>query len=233
VARATSSYRSPRIIGQGLWSALLAGAIFAAISAVGCQRETPLRVHYLPGFVPATQHVLSPLSIVVLPAGGPGAAGKFQVGAVYGADGSRKRTLVVRDLGALITQAVKRCLSDAGLKAAVLTPGEVSEHPPLAIATEIESVSVNQHFGRQRTIHGQYFSMTAHVQLRFTVADRMHHELCSTVTTGIETEPPVPVGGEAFLPLETDPAESLSVALSRAIGMLILQPEFRRAIQSR
>jgi hypothetical protein len=218
---------------QGFWGALLAGAVFVAISAAGCQRETPLRVRYLPGIVPATQHVLPPLSILVLPAGGPEAAGKVQAGAVYGADGSRKRTLVVRDLGPLITQAVKRCLSDAGLKASVFTPGEVSQNPPLTIATEIESVSVNQHFGRQRTIHGQYFSMTAHVQLRFTVADQTHHELCSTVTTGIETEPPVPVGGEAFLPLETDPAESLSVALSRAIGMLILQPEFRRAIPSR
>jgi len=218
---------------EGFWSALLAGAVFAAISAAGCQRETPLRVRYLPGFVPATQHVLPPLSIVVLPAGGSEAGGTFQVGAVYGADGSRKRTLVVRDLGPLITQAVKRCLSDAGLKASVLTPGEVSQYPPLTIATEIESVSVNQHFGRQRTIHGQYFSMTARVQLRFTVADRTHRELGSTVTTGIETEPPAPVGGEAFLPLETDPAESLSVALSRAIGMLILPPEFRRAIHSR
>lgn len=218
---------------EGLWGALLAGAVFAAISGAGCQRETPLRVRYLPGFVPATQHVLPPLSIVVLPAGGAEAAGKFQVGAVYGADGSRKSTLVVRDLGPLVTQAVKRCLSDAGLKASVVTPGELSRNAPLTIATEIESVSVNQHFGRQRTIHGQYFSMTAHVQLRFTVADQTHRELCSTVTTGIETEPPVPVGGEAFLPLETDPAESLSVALSRAIGMLILQPEFSRAIQSR
>jgi hypothetical protein len=218
---------------EGLWGALVAAAVVAAISTAGCQRETPLRVRYLPGFVPATQHVLPLVSMVVLPARGPKAAGKFQVGAVYGADGSRKRTLMVRDLGPLITQAVKRCLADAGLKAAVATPGEVSRNTPLTIATEIESVSVNQHFGRQRTIHGQYFSMTAEVQLRFTVTDETDRELFSTVTTGIETEPPVPVGGEAFLPLETDPGESLSVALSRAIGMLILQPEFRRAIQSR
>jgi len=218
---------------EGRWGALLAGAVFAAIFASGCQHETSLRVRYLPGFVPATQHVLPPLSIAVLPAGGSEAAGKFQVGAVYGADGSRKSTLVVRDLGPLITQAVKRCLSDAGLKPSVVTPGEGSRNQPLTIETEIESVSVNQHFGRQRTIHGQYFSMAAQVRLRFTVADQAHRELCSTVTAGIETEPPVPVGGETFLPLETDPAESLSVALSRAIGMLILQPEFRRAIQSR
>ena len=218
---------------EGLRGALLAGTVFAAISAAGCQRETLLRVRYLPGFVPATQHVLPPLSIVVLPAGGAGAAGKFQVGAIYGADRSRKSTLVVRHLGPLVTQAVERCLSDAGLKASSAATGEVSRNPPLTIATEIESVSVTQHFGRQRTIHGQYFSMTARVQLRFTVADQAHRELCSTVTIGTETEPPVPVGGEAFLPLETDPAESLSVALSRAIGALILQPEFRRAIQPR
>ena len=217
---------------EGFWGALLAGAAFVAISAAGCQRETPLRVSYLPGFVPATQHVLPPLSIMVLPTGGAEAAGKFQVGAVYGADGSKKSTLVVRDLGPLVTHAVGRCLTDAGLKASVVTPGEVSRNPPLTIATEIESVSVNQHFGRQRTIHGQYFSMTAQVKLRFTVTDQTHRELCSTVTTGTENEPPVPVGGEAFLPLETDPAESLSVALSRAIGALILQPEFRRAIQT-
>jgi hypothetical protein len=209
----------------------MAGMFLAAISAIGCQRETPLKLRYLPGFVPATEHILPPLPVAVLPAGGSQATGTFPVGAVYGADGSRKSTLVVRDLGPLITQAVKRCLLDAGLK--VVTPGEVSPNPPLTLVTEIESVSVNQRFGRQRTIHGQYFSMAAQVQLRFTVADQAHRQLGSTLTTGIETEPPVPVGGEAFLPLETDPAESLSVALSRAIGMLILQPEFRRAIQSR
>ena len=216
---------------EGLWGALLAGAVLVAISAAAsCQRETPLKVRYLPGFVPATQHVLPPRPIVVLPAGGPKAAGEFQVGAVYGADGSRKKSLVVRDLGPLVTQAVKRCLLEAGLK--VVAPGGVSQNPPLTIATEIESISVDQHFGRQRTIHGQYFSMTAQVRLRFTVADPARHQLRSTVITGSESEPPVPVGGEAFLPLETDPAESLSVALSRAIGTLILQPEFRRAIQS-
>jgi len=47
--------------------------------------------------------------------------------------------------------------------------------------------------------------------------------------TGAEDEPPKPVGGEVFFPLETDPAESLSVALSRAIGNLLADPEFRQA----
>ena len=218
---------------EGLRRALLVGTVLAAISPAGCQHETLLQIRYLPGFVPATQRVLPPISIVVLPVSGPSAAGRFQVGAIYGADGSRKSTLVVRDIGPLVAQAVKRCLSDAGLKASLGATSQHPQHAPLTIATKIESISVKQRFGRQRTMHGQYFSMTAQVQLRFTVAAQAHGELYSILTTGGETEPPVPVGGEAFLPLETDPGESLSVALSRAIGTLILQPEFRRAIQSR
>jgi hypothetical protein len=54
--------------------------------------------------------------------------------------------------------------------------------------------------------------------------------LYSGEISGIESEPPNPVGGEVFLPLETLPAESLSVALSRAVGSLMLQAQFRRAL---
>src|SRR5262249_49349615 len=152
VARTTSGGRPPRVLVARLRRVLLAGTILAALSAAACERETPLRIRYLPGFVPATQHVLPPRRIMVLPAGGTMAAGEFQAGAIYGADGHVKRTLVVKDLGPLLTEAVKRCLSDAGLNALAGITGEVGGTPPLTIATEIESVSVDQRFGRQRTI---------------------------------------------------------------------------------
>jgi hypothetical protein len=51
--------------------------------------------------------------------------------------------------------------------------------------------------------------------------------------TGVEDEPPKPVGGEVFFPLETEPAESLSVALSRAIGALLIDPKFRQTLPMR
>jgi hypothetical protein len=49
---------------------------------------------------------------------------------------------------------------------------------------------------------------------------------------GVEQEPPAPVGNEVFLPLETEPVESLSVALSRAFGNLMIDPKFRAALPS-
>jgi hypothetical protein len=68
------------------------------------------------------------------------------------------------------------------------------------------------------------------VRARITLSDRVGAVLYSGEISGIESEPPNPVGGEVFLPLETLPAESLSVALSRAIGSLMLQPQFRGSL---
>jgi len=130
-----------------------------------------------------------------------------------------------------MAQGVARGLSDAGLKASLAASGDgASSGSTFTLATEIESISVNKHFAAEQTIHGQYFTMTAQVKLRFTLSSHDHPGLYTGVTTGAETEPPAPVGNEAFLPLETEPAESLSVAMSRAIAALILEPQFRKAL---
>lgn len=208
---------------------LLAGAILVAIAAGSCRHESTLRMRYLPGLVPATEHVLSPATVAVLPATGSLAAGEIKVGAIYKPDGSVKTPLSTRDVGAIVTQAVARCLSDAGLKASIGVP-ENADSSAFTLATAIESISIDKHFAAEQTIHGQYFTMVAQVKLRFALSSREHPNLYTGVTTGTETEPPAPVGGEVFLPIETEPAESLSVAMSRAIAELILQPEFRKAL---
>jgi hypothetical protein len=160
------------------------------------------------------------------------AAGEFKVGAIYNPDGTLKAPLAVKDIGTIITEAVARGLSDAGLKASIVAPGDGSSGSAFTLATEIESISVDKHFAAEQTIHGQYFTMAAEVKLRFTLSSQGHPNLYTVVTSGNETEPPAPVNDEAFLPLETEPAESLSVAMSRAIAALILQPEFRKALAS-
>jgi len=81
---------------------------------------------------------------------------------------------------------------------------------------------VNKRFSPQHTVHGQVFTMRASVHIACRVHDRTGGQVFAATITGDESEPPKPVGNEAFLPLETDPAESLSVALSRAIGGLVL-----------
>ena len=84
-----------------------------------------------------------------------------------------------------------------------------------------------------QTIHGRYFTMSAVVRVKFTLKNRDGAVLYSGEINGLENEPPNPVGAEVFLPLETEPAESLSVALSRAVGLLMLQPEFRAVLPMR
>ena len=79
-------------------------------------------------------------------------------------------------------------------------------------------------------MHGQYFTMHALVRVKYELKNRDGAVLYSDDLSGIENEPPNPVGGEVFLPLETEPAESLSVALSRAVGLLMLQTGFRDAL---
>ncbi len=208
--------------------AFIAGLLVAiAAFAAACESEPSLRVHYLPGFVPGTERILPPQSIEVAPASGSMASGRFKVGAIYNADGSAASELYVKDFGPIVTKAMVRCLTDAGMKALPAAQGHAAS---FRLATQIESITVDKRFGSEQTVHGRYFSMKAEVKLRFTLSPQSNPSSYSTVTTGTEEEPPAPVGGEVFLPLETDPAESLSVAMSRAVGALVLQPEFRRAI---
>ncbi len=209
--------------------------LFLAVLAIliaDCQHQPSLSLHYLPGIVAGTEHVLPSTPIAVAPTTGAMAVGKFKVGSIYNADGSLSRDLYVKDPGPIVTAATMRCLSDAGMKPSPLA-SDADATPAgtmLKLAINIESIAIAKRFTSQQTVHGQYFSMKAVVKLRFTLSTSSSPALFSTVTTGTEEEPPAPVGGEVFLPLETDPAESLSVALSRAIGALVLQQDFRRAL---
>jgi len=190
-----------------------------------------LHLHYLPGFVAGSQRVFRPSRVAVLPATGAMAAGDINVGAIYSSTGTVTDTLNAQGLGKVVTDAVTHCLADAGLDA---VPAEQSRAIPpdadFALTTSIESVSVVKRFGEEHTVHGQVFTMKAIVRLHFTLSSRTHPSLFEATITGTEDEPPAKVGHEVFFPLETEPEESLSVALSRSVGSLILEPGFRRVL---
>ncbi len=215
-------------------AAALAGLTAMAV-ALGCKSAPALRLHYLPGFVPGSERVFGPVRIAVLPTGGAVASGRVRVGGVYSAQGLVDQSFYVENLGGVINRAVIRALGDAGLKPVASGPlrrGAASL--PVGIdymlATSIEEASINQRFGTEQTVHGQYFQMRAKVRIRFTLSSRASPNLYTGEILGTEDEPPPPVGGEVFLPLETEPEESMSVAMSRAIGALMLQPGFRDAL---
>src|ERR1700733_564339 len=194
-----------------------------------------LELHYLNGFVPGTRAVFPPVRLPLMPVKGGLASGTHEVGKIYNSSGSVEAQMEVTDAGAIVRDALMTGLSDAGLKpTAPSTPGAANASKPGAdffLACELEKLSVEKKFTAQKTIHGQYFTMSSRVKLK-CVLRRHGAVLYESELDGAEDEPPQPVGAEVFFPLESDPAESLSVALSRAIGALLGDPKFRTAIAS-
>jgi hypothetical protein len=216
-------------------------ALAVLCAFTGCARREVLRLHYLNGFVPDTHAIFLPANVAVAPVGGELASGSHDVGNIYNSSGGLEKRLQVSDAGAVVHDALMAGLADAGLKPIALDAGieskDLSKDLPLGIdamlSCELQQISIEKDFGAAQTIHGQYFTMTSRMKLELTLRRRDGSTLYENEITGAEDEPPKPVGAEAFLPLETDPAEALSVAMSRAIGSMLTDPQFRAAFPIR
>jgi hypothetical protein len=184
--------------------------------------------------VAGSENIFRPAKIAVPPTTGDFTAGDSPVGAIYNADGSTQAPLMVDDPIRAFNEALVKGLADAGLMPVALGSNPDGGKPPEGsdsiLNSELEQAVVNKRFGSLQTVHGQYFTMHALVRVKYELKNRDGTVLFSGDLSGIENEPPNPVGGEVFLPLETEPAESLSVALSRAVGLLMLQEGFREAL---
>ena len=184
--------------------------------------------------MPGSQNIFRPVKIAVPPTTTSLGSGDIEVGRIYRSDGNAQNILTVSDPARVFTDALIKGLAGAGLSPVPLNSSTGDGKPPdgsdFILTSDLEQFEVNKRFGASQTIHGQYFSMRAIVRAKVKLSDRTGAVLYSGEISGIESEPPNPVGGEVFLPLETLPAESLSVALSRAIGSLMLQAQFRRAL---
>jgi hypothetical protein len=206
--------------------------IAALAAGAGCRSAPVLELRYLPGFVPGSMNVFRPARIAVAPVGGELALGTARVGAIYAADGSVERELFVRDPGVAVAAAVVRALEDAGLKPVLLDSstafgGELPDGVDLLLRAELAGLTVDKRFAERDTVHGKYFTMESSVRLKFELANRGATKVLTFETAGTQHEPPAPVGKEEFLPLETEPAESLSVAMSKAVGAMIVDSELR------
>ena len=203
----------------------------------GCSPGEVIKLHYLNGFVPGTRAIFNHTNLAVAPIEGDPRGGLREVGSVFDAKGKREKLLQVSDAEVTIHNALMAALADAGLRPIAL-PQDFDAHdlPPgvdAILTCKLLELSVEKNFGVQETIHGQYFTMNSRVKLQYTVRRRDGAILYQGDVLGVEDEPPKPVGGEVFFPLETEPAESLSVALSRAIGELIADPKFAAAFPPR
>jgi hypothetical protein len=209
----------------------------AAIALTGCKPRATLRLHYLSGIIPDSQNVFGPAKIAVAPTTGDIGVGDFQAGAIYAADGDTQSPVWISDAARTFNAALLKGLTDAGLQPVSIDANPIDGRPPegsdFLLTSELEQVEVNKHFGPNWTIHGQYFTMNSIVRVRYELRNRDGAVVFSSEIDGRENEPPNPVGAEIFLPLETEPAESLSVAMSRAVGLLLVDPKFRHPLPMR
>jgi hypothetical protein len=211
-------------------------ALILVCALAGCAPREIIKLHLLSGFVPGTRAIFLPAKIAVAPIGGELAAGTHEIGGIYSASGQLEKVLQISDGGAMVHDALLTSLTDAGLKPIALTSGDPKAMPggiDVLLTCELLQMKFEKNFGTQQTIHGQYFTMTSRVTLKYKLERRDGSVIYDNQVTGMEDEPPKPVGAEVFFPLETDPAESLSVALSRAIGAPLADPKFRTAFPLR
>ena len=191
------------------------------LAACGRSPQIP-SLHYLPGFVPGSENIFASKTIAVAPTRGLDASDKIVAGGVYDQNGNLIESVVVERIEDSITAGLERSLADAGLHP-VAANNRVAE---FNLSSRLTSVAISKQFGAEQTVHGQYFTMDASVTIAFELRDRAGKLLFSKTITGSEHEPPKPVGHEVFFPLETDPVEALSVAMSRALGGLVVDPGF-------
>lgn len=206
------------------------------LALTGCEPRTHIDLHYLPNFVPGAQNIFRPAKIAVPPTTG-NFSGDYEVGSIYASDGTVQTPLVVADPARAFNDALIKGLADAGLVPIALDSNAADGKPPqgadFILASELERFEVHKRFEATQTIHGQYFTMHSVVRVKYDLRNRDGAVIYSGEISGIENEPPLPVGTEVFFPLETEPAESLSVALSRAVGLLTLEPKFRDELPMR
>jgi len=203
----------------------------------------------LRGFVPGTRNIFAPARIAVAPPGGIAAIAEPKIGTVRGADGKIESNLYATNLKELLVTALVTQLRDSGIDAfALKTPTRDTQavSAELVLAADLEQFEVIKSIGNffvvgdcarchtepVKPVVGRQFTMSSRVRLRFSVFDRNGATLYSRSTAASEDEPPPGKPGESFIPLETEPGESLSVALSRAVGALVLDPAFGKIVHT-
>ena len=214
-----------------------------------CQSRHALKLRHLRGFVPGTRNIFEPARVAVAPPSGLAAIAEPQVGMVCLADGKIESELYATNLESLLVAALVTQLRDSGLDAFALaapTGDERAVGADFVLTTDLEQFQVIKSIGRffvvgdcarchsepVTPILDRYFTMRSRVRLRFSVRDHNGLTLYSGSIAGSEDEPPPRMPGESFLPLETEPGESLSVALSRAVGALVLDPALRQVLRA-
>ncbi|MGH7932683.1 MAG: hypothetical protein ACREQN_05880 [Candidatus Binataceae bacterium] len=207
----------------------------ALCTLAACQRPEPLALHYEPASV-AAQASFFPARIAIVPPTVPGGRSYLNVGGTYDAEGYVKANFLVQNAGRKIAEVIARALEHAGLKPSILAGPPPGNMPPYGVdfllTSEVTKFQCVKHLVAGKAGLEGHFTMTSDVGLHLTLSTR-RGVMYDGSTVYVAREPPESVDAATYKPQVTDPAQSLSIALSRAAETLIAQSGFRTALPQR
>jgi hypothetical protein len=203
------------------------------LAGFGCQRPPELRLRYLPQFDSASSGVFLPAKVAIALPSGEAVDEVFEAGRVVGPTGGVSRQLSVASFDQTLEKALVQGLSDAGLKPIALRlpdKGEPPEGMDFLLRTEILQLGVVKQLAGKTAAREQPFMVISWLHLKFALVGPKGETLFSKKIIGTETEEQPPASDKPAVPLKADPARALSVALSRTVGALLADPDFRRVL---
>jgi hypothetical protein len=217
---------------QSLKGLLLAAAAVVAIAAAGCAKSQAISLRYVPDSVVQTTTKFFPAKVAVTPARWDSRDGA--VGHVFDASGKKIANLKVEDSGSQIAQVVAQAFQAAGTQPTIIGAVAPGGKPPLGIdflvITEIDEITCEKNF--RSTPNPEAFRLNARVKLKITILGPARTPFTGEGISVIE-EPPPGVDLAAYKPAITEPAEAVSIALSRAIRGVLEQPTIAHALPHR
>ncbi len=211
---------------------LLTAAGCAAIAVAGCAKWQEISLRYVPDSAAQAATKFFPAKVAVAAARWDSRDGA--VGHVFEANGSRLAKLRIGQPGQQIAQVVAQAFQAAGLQPVAVGAVAPGDKPPPGIdflaITEIDELTCEKSF--QSTPGSGAFRLKARVRLKITVLGPRRAPFTGEGLGGFDEEPP---GADPATskPEIAEPADAVSIALSRAIRSVLDQPAIAHALPHR
>ena len=211
----------------------MTAAACLTIAAAGCGKLQTLALHYTPDpAIPSAVHFF-PAKVAVASAHWNGGI-NGKIGGVFDTQGFKLSTLVVRNAGGQIAQVIAQALQAAGLQATAIGAPAADGAPPVGVdflvTAEVDELTCQKHF-----IPGPNtgaFQLHAHARLNIAIVGPGGRRFTGE-GVGMVDEPPAGADLATYKPPITEPADAVSIALSRAIQSVIGQKGFASALPQR
>ena len=211
---------------------LLAAAACVAIAVAGCAKWQEISLRYVPDSAAQAATKFFPAKVAVAAVRWDSRDGA--VGHVFEANGTKLANLRISDPGQQIAQVVAQAFQAAGLQPVAVGAIAPGDKPPPGIdflaITEIDELTCEKNF--QSTPNPEAFRLNTHVRLKLTILGPGRAPFTGEGISVID-EPPPNADLATYKPAITEPADAVSVALSRAIRSVLDQPAIAHALPHR